>query len=256
MNSSMGELPREQRLRDRLAVRLAAEIVSGRLRPDDVFPSADDIVQQYGVSRTVAREALQTLTMVGFVRSQQGKRTVVMPPEGWNVLSSVVQEALRGEGLLAPVLSDLYEFRALIEPSAAAWMAERASEEERAALAGIVARMRAGLDRGDSDRVVMALDGEFHNLISRSTGNRILAGVQRDIAEALHALFAVSRLGEAELAEVVRQHQVIADAIVLRDANGARDAMTEHLAWAEQVDLGNREAVLASTELGDWRGRR
>ena len=97
--SSLGELPREQRLRDRLAVRLAAEIVSGRLRPDDAFPSAEDIVQQYGVSRTVAREALQTLTMVGFVRSQQGKRTEIMPRESWNVLSSVVQEALRGAGI-------------------------------------------------------------------------------------------------------------------------------------------------------------
>jgi DNA-binding FadR family transcriptional regulator len=253
---AIGELPREQRLRDRLAVRLAAEIVSGRLRPDDAFPSAEDIVQQYGVSRTVAREALQTLTMVGFVRSQQGKRTEIMPRESWNVLSSVVQEALRGEGLLAPVLSDLYEFRALIEPSAAAWMAERASDEQRAALAGIVARMRAGLDRGDSDRAVMAIDGEFHNLISRSTGNRILAGVQRDIAEALHALFAVSRLGEADLAEVVRQHQVIADAIALRDVDAARDAMAEHLAWAEQVDLGNREAVLASGDAAEWRDRR
>ena len=252
---AIDELPREQRLRDRLAVRLAAEIVSGRLRPDDVFPSADDIVQQYGVSRTVAREALQTLTMVGFVRSQQGKRTEVMPPESWNVLSSVVQEALRGEGLLAPVLCDLYDFRALIEPSAAAWMAERASDEERAALAGIVARMRSQLDRGESERAIMAIDREFHNLVSRSTGNRILAGVQRDIAEALHALFAVSRLGDADLAEVVRQHQSIADAIALHDADAAREAMSEHLAWAEQIDVGKREAVLASGGTAEWRER-
>jgi DNA-binding FadR family transcriptional regulator len=253
---SLDELPREQRLRDRLAVRLAAEIVSGRLRAEDTFPSADDIVQQYGVSRTVAREALQTLTMVGFVRSQQGKRTEIMSPEGWNVLSPVVQEALRSEGLLGPVLADLYEFRALIEPSAAAWMAERANAEEQAALAGVVERMRAGLDRHDSDRIVMALDGEFHNLVARSTGNRILAGVQRDIADALRALFAESRPGAAEIVEVVRQHQAIADAIAAHDREGARDAMAEHLAWAEHVDLGNREAALAGGDAAEWRSRR
>ena len=63
-------------------MRLAAEIVSGRWHGVDGFPFVDEIVQRYGVSRTVARETLQTLTMVGLVRSQHGKRTEVMPARG------------------------------------------------------------------------------------------------------------------------------------------------------------------------------
>jgi DNA-binding FadR family transcriptional regulator len=251
-----GELPREQRLRDRLAVRLAAEIVSGRWHGVDGFPFVDEVVQRYGVSRTVAREALQTLMMVGLVRSQQGKRTEVMPPDEWNVLSAVVQEALLSEGMLAPVLADLYDFRALTEPAAAAWMAERASDEERAALAALVACMREAVEHGDRERAVLTRDGEFHNLVARSTGNRILAGVQRDIAHALRALFTVSHLDASQAAEAVRQHQAIADAIAARDAAGAHEAMAEHLAWAKQADLGRSEDPLTGVDPGGRQERR
>ena len=62
--------------------------------------------------------------MLGIVNVQHGKRTEVCPPEDWDILSSIVQEALRREGKAEPLLHDLYEFRLLIEPQAAAWMAE------------------------------------------------------------------------------------------------------------------------------------
>ena len=43
-----------------------------------------------------------------------------LPAEEWDILSSIVQEALRREGKAEPLLRDLYEFRLLIEPQAAA----------------------------------------------------------------------------------------------------------------------------------------
>ena len=67
--------------------------------------------------------------MLGMVNIQHGKRTEVCPPEDWDILSATVQEALRREGKAEPLLHDLYEFRLLIEPQAAAWMAEHGSDE-------------------------------------------------------------------------------------------------------------------------------
>ena len=46
-----------------------------------------------------------------------------------------MQEALRREGTAAPLLRDLYEFRLLIEPHAAAWMAENGRDDELGELA-------------------------------------------------------------------------------------------------------------------------
>ena len=76
----------------------------------------------------MARETVQALAMLGMVNIQHGKRTEVCPPEEWDILSATVQEAMRREGKAEPLLRDLYEFRLLIEPQAAAWMAEHGSE--------------------------------------------------------------------------------------------------------------------------------
>src|SRR5262249_6050520 len=126
---------RGSRLHERAAIVLAADVVAGRLQPGDSFPSSEELVERFGFSRTVGREVLQTLSMLGLVRVQHGKRTEVRPSEDWNVLTPVMQEALRREQLLEPIWHDLYEFRLLIEPQAAAWMANRGSDRDLAQLA-------------------------------------------------------------------------------------------------------------------------
>ncbi len=141
-------LRERQRLSDQISTLLAAEIVSGRIAVGQAFPSADEIVNRFGVSRTVARETVQALAMLGLVHVQHGRRTEVCRPEDWDILSSVVQEALRREGMAEPLLRDLYEFRLLIEPQAAAWMAEHGSADDLARLDEIAATMDAARRAG------------------------------------------------------------------------------------------------------------
>ena len=69
------------RLHERAAVVLAADVVSERVAPGESFASAEEIVERFGVSRTVARETIQTLSMLGLIRVQHGKRNEVLPPE-------------------------------------------------------------------------------------------------------------------------------------------------------------------------------
>jgi DNA-binding FadR family transcriptional regulator len=54
-------LSERPRLHERTSILLAADVVSGRLATGSQFPSAEEIVARFGVSRTVAREALQTM---------------------------------------------------------------------------------------------------------------------------------------------------------------------------------------------------
>src|ERR1700751_4170955 len=137
-----GDGLRESRLHERAAVLMARDVVWGRLQPGDAFPSTEEIIDRFGFSRTVAREALQTLSMLGLVRVQHGKRTEGRPPEAWNMLPPVCQEARRREDMLEPIWRDLYEFRLAIEPRAAAWMATRGSDRDLAQLAALAAEMR------------------------------------------------------------------------------------------------------------------
>jgi DNA-binding FadR family transcriptional regulator len=216
---------------------LAGDIVSGRLATGSQFPSAEEIVTRFNVSRTVAREALQTVSMLGLVRVQHGKRTEVLPEEEWDVLSGVVQEAMRRENCHEPLWRNLYEFRLLIEPQAAAWMADRGGERDLARLAAIAEGMLARSEAADG-HALLAADQEFHRLIARASGNSVLAAVSRNFWEAVSVLWLESKLDADDMREVARQHERIADAVTRRDADGARAAMTEHLLAASTLDVG------------------
>ena len=132
---------------------------------------------RFGVSRTVARETVQALAMLGLVNVQHGKRTEVCPPEDWDILSSVVQEALRREGKAEPLLRDLYEFRLLIEPQAAAWMAEHGSERgSRAPATSSPTRWSSSSEDDVAVADVMDADRSFHDLVARASENRVARG--------------------------------------------------------------------------------
>jgi DNA-binding FadR family transcriptional regulator len=224
-------------LSQQLSTLLAAEIVSGRLPVGEAFPSSEEIVNRFGVSRTVARETVQALAMLGMVNIQHGKRTEVCPEEEWNILSATVQEALQREGKAEAVLHDLYEFRLLIEPQAAAWMAADGKPRDLGDLVDLAERMES-LCRGEiSVETVLDADRSFHDLIVRASGNRVLAAVSRDIREVIGALWGVTSLDAAGAERVAEQHRRIADAVALRDVPSAASAMRDHLRWAAQVDL-------------------
>jgi DNA-binding FadR family transcriptional regulator len=201
------------------------------------FPSADEIVTRFEVSRTVARETVQLLAMRGLVRVQHGKRTEVCPQEEWDILSSEVQEAMRREGTAEPLLRDLYEFRLLIEPQAAAWMAEYGSPVEVAGLVDLAEKMHglAETELGIAD--FMDADRSFHDVVARASENRVVAAVSRDIREVIGTLWGFSSLGAADAKRVAEQHQSIADAIERRQPEAAALAMRDHLIWAAETDL-------------------
>src|SRR5262245_23928937 len=217
-----------QRLSQQLSTLLAAEIVSGRIGVGEAFPSSEEIVSQYGVSRTVARETVQALAMLGMVNIQHGKRTEVCPPEEWDILSATVQEALRREGKAEPLLHDLYEFRLLIEPQATAWMAEHGAVRELAELGELADLMERLVAENASVSEVMETDRGFHNLIARASENRVLAAVSRDIREVIGTLWGFSSLDHTDAEHVAEQHRRIADAVLARDARAAAAAMHDH----------------------------
>jgi len=56
-----------------------SKIVTGELKPNDAFPTEEQISTDYGVSRTTVRLALAKLVNEGFIRRQQGVGTFVNP---------------------------------------------------------------------------------------------------------------------------------------------------------------------------------
>lgn len=228
---------REPRLRERLAVLLACEIVGERLSSPSSLVSAEQIASRYGVSAMVAREAVQILSMVGLVRVQHGKRTLVESDDQWDVLSPIVQEAYRREGKTERLVADFYEFRILIEPTAAYRMATQASPRQILELERVSKTISELATEADRAGDVLRLDSQYHNMIASASGNQVLRAITRDIREVLETVWALSRLNPSELLIVAEQHARITQAIAKRRPSAAADAMRTHLDWASRTDL-------------------
>ena len=71
---------REPRLSDKVTEAILEMIASNQLRPGDLLPPERELGRQFGVSRTVIREAVRALAAKGLleVRSGSGVRIVAV----------------------------------------------------------------------------------------------------------------------------------------------------------------------------------
>ena len=172
---------------DELVDSLGLAIVSGALAAGDRL-TLSEIEERYGVSRTVARDAVKTLTGLGMVETRRRAGIAVLPRREWQVLSpEVIAWRLASDDRLAQIAS-LTDVREAIEPLAArlaAVHADAAQAEQLLALgASLVSMAERGLGRAAaySD----AMDEAFIARIAPALiGARLEGGA---LAERLRAL--------------------------------------------------------------------
>jgi len=114
--------------------RIGLMIMRGELRPGDPLPAESELSGDQPVSRTVLRESVKVLAAKGLVEARPKIGTRVRARSDWNLLDPDVL-AWRLEASPDGVfLRNVVELRRIIEPEAARLAAERATDEEIAAL--------------------------------------------------------------------------------------------------------------------------
>jgi DNA-binding FadR family transcriptional regulator len=209
---------------------LIEEIVEGDPPPGRMLPKEVDLVDRFGVSRGVVREFLRGLEERGLVAVKHGRGATVRDPADWDVFDPAVLAAL----VVAPggkqLRAEALECQRLIEQEAAALAASRATGEHVDELERALETMTATASRaGRSESAAQAYRDahlDFHRAVVRAAGNRMLARMSEPLHHALAAAGAEGGDRKRRLAE----HQRILTAIAGGDADGARDAMAEHLA--------------------------
>ncbi|MGX1163357.1 GntR family transcriptional regulator [Arthrobacter sp. SLBN-100] len=190
------------------------DIESGLLGVGSKLSSEATLSQQYGVSRSVIREALRSCTALGLTVTKTGKGTFV-------VANKVANDLMLGQYSAR----DLTEARPHIEVPAAGLAAERRTDEELETLRHIVAAMASESD----PESWVALDSSFHAAIARASGNKVFASVVADIRGALaHQSETLNMVADRQHASDV-EHQDILAAIEAGSAEKARAAMASHL---------------------------
>ena len=202
--------------------RLYNEIVAEkRYAPGQKLPNELELSEKMGVSRATLREALRMLITQGVLEVRRGKGTFVSEQvEHIEDFGFSDLEHLRGQ------MKDLFELRAIFEPSAARLACRRATEEELAEILRCGAAVEQCIWRGE-DRT--AADREFHAAIVRGTHNEFMMRLLPMINQAVAAAI-VSGEHEEELAEDTRRdHALLMDIVRKRDESGAEHAMAIHL---------------------------
>ena len=92
-----------------LVLELGGKIIGGEIPPGTILTS-DTLEAQFGVSRTVVREALKVLHDKGLTRARTKTGTIVLERQEWNLLDPDVIAWLRTSGLAPELLKDLEEF--------------------------------------------------------------------------------------------------------------------------------------------------
>lgn len=200
--------------------RLGRAIVVGMFDERD-FPTEADLSREYAVSRSVTREAVKMLTAKGLLSARPRQGTVVQPAAAWNLLDPDVLRWLMERKFSRTLLRQFTELRAAIEPAAAALAAARADAEGVLGITRGYERMVAAA-RGEDD--TLEADIAFHVAVLRATGNPFYAQFEPMVATALHNSIRFTNRIKGHSASLP-QHDAVRQAILARDAAGARAAM-------------------------------
>jgi DNA-binding FadR family transcriptional regulator len=215
---------------------LVQRIVRGHHPPGTALPPEPVLGDEFGVSRTVVREAVKSLQGKGLVQVRQGAGTIVTAPTMWDMLDALVLSASIAEDEGVVILDDLVVTRRLLESDMANMAARVAGPDAVAQLRVLVEQMDGLVD----DHVAYAdHDRAFHDTIMRTSGNRIARGVVRALES--QVVSTARYMGRPERALCVasnRGHRSIYERIADGDPDGAAEAMFRHITEAWVVRRG------------------
>lgn len=223
----MPALRQRETLTGQLTRTLSERISSGRYAVGSRLPSEQEMINEFGVSRTVVREAIANLRAKGRVTTMQGVGAFVMQ-----------QDALAGFQIDAGHLSDIQEVLSLLElrigleSEAAVLAAQRRTPEQLEAMKQALRDIEIAI-RTDGNAV--EADLRFHRLIAEAAGNPHFLKLFSYVSELLMTRSRMrpgrlsSRSPDEFLSHAQREHEQICFAIERQDPEAARAALRMHL---------------------------
>lgn len=198
---------------------LGVRIVRGDLNPEEAFPKEADLEAEFGVSRSVIREAVKTLAAKGLLESRTRTGIRVLPPMRWNLLDAEVLGWRYNSMPPAQFFSELFEIRLMIEPDAAGFAATRATAAD---LLEIEQAFQTMTDAGLAGLPGIEQDLRFHRGILAAGHNPLLLQMGNLIGVGLLISYRFSR---ESFVIFLPMHKRVMDAIKDGDPDAAKLAM-------------------------------
>jgi DNA-binding FadR family transcriptional regulator len=186
------------------------------------LPAERELAERLGISRVTLREVLRVLQDQGLVESRRGRYggTFVLPrPDAGG------EDELRRR-ITEVDIEDVLRFREILEVGAAGLCAAHGLGEKQAD------RLREALDRtGDAPLAdYRRLDTLLHLTLAELGGSPTLTAQYAAVRATVNDLLDCIPLLVRNLEHSQRQHVALVEAVLDRDADGAREMMREHCA--------------------------
>ena len=199
--------------------------MAGILKPGDRLPSESELADSFGVGRSSLREAMRALQLLGIVEVIQGKgtflrQTTMLPlATDWARLSRM--------GLISQVM----EARQIIEIAIAQLAAERATEED-------IAAMQAAIRRAEEAHGDPMISGEasveFHLALAEATHNEVLALMYKTVRDLYLETARQTQMTPGSVENRLQDHRQILECVEQQNPELASKLMAEHIEKGRQ----------------------
>ncbi len=200
---------------DQVADDILRGIVSGEISVGSLLPKEVELAEQYGVNRSVVREAIKLLEVHGLVQPRRRRGTEVLDP-----MASLSPEVMERMLIPAPgqvdpkALAEFLEVRASLDRQMSVLAAERRTEADLDALDACVEALQGAVD--DPQAYDHGVD-HFALLVARASHNRLfemLVHWNQRVARELSDVFRVARpigaphaLGLGLITQMIREQR-------------------------------------------------
>ena len=242
MSDIFERVSRPRRLPDEIASSILEAISRGDLQAGDRLPTEIDLSDQFGVARTVVREAISLLKFDGVITARQG------------VGAFVSEVSSRRSFRISPScfakrqqLVKLLALRTSVQADAAAVAAQRRTDERLAAMAAALKRFAESMGGGlEAAEIRVDAEAAFYRAIAEASDNEyfveFIQMIDAKLMENLRSVVLknamVSEIGDRVQAE----HDEVFVAIRDRDGERARSATRRHYEHAARR-LADRSGI-------------
>lgn len=187
---------------------IKGKILTLELRPG-LFLNEATLCTMTGIGRMPVHQAIHRLQTEGMVE--------VIPCKGLVIRADSLQDILA-----------LLEARISMEPNIVALSAVRIREDQLAELRRLLEESRGLLNQSQRESFSV-IDRAFHQVVAEASGNRFLADALCPLHERSDLMWHLRIMPADGLAITQQEHELVLEAVVARDPDGARRAMRDHL---------------------------
>jgi GntR family transcriptional regulator, transcriptional repressor for pyruvate dehydrogenase complex len=207
---------------DKVEASLVQLLQERKFTVGDVIPKEVELAQVLGVSRTVIREALTRLRIMGLIESKKKKGSVITSPDLFGMMSKSMNPHILDQ----ETLKEIFEIRLVLEIGMADLLFHRIKKEDIEELRQIVSN-----EPPATQYHLFNIEHEiaFHGKLYEITGNNTLKKFQKMLLPVFDYVHNSGLLRTQPLLKMFVSHKGLVDILEDGTPEQFRNAMRNHL---------------------------